>query len=54
MGKVIWRGWITDPEQIAKADMVTPLGAFVKRDGCASSVSDLPAAKAKRQKSSAP
>jgi hypothetical protein len=26
MGKVIWRGWVTDPEEIAKANMVTPLG----------------------------
>ncbi len=33
MGKVIIHGGVTDPEEIAKVNMVTPLGPFAKRDG---------------------
>ena len=32
MAKVIWKGWVTDPEQIAEANSYA-IGPLVKRDG---------------------
>jgi hypothetical protein len=46
MGKVTWTGWVTDPEEIRKANAVTPLGPFIKRDGKQVIVLTVPAAKA--------
>lgn len=33
MGKVTIHGWVTDPEEIAKANAAVPLGPMTLRDG---------------------